>query len=64
MSAQRGGMDACAAQAVAVRPRQMLCGAASHEACSARADDGCDLRGRIRPPRRAGASVVRWGAAA
>eukprot|EP00966_Prymnesium_polylepis_P268991 6214015-Prymnesium_polylepis.1 len=33
MFAQRGGMGACAAQrAVAVRlPRQMLCGAASHE---------------------------------
>ena len=32
MSAQRGGMGACAAQAVAVRlPRLLLCGAVSHE---------------------------------
>ena len=32
MSAQRGGMGACAAQAVAVRlPRLLLVGAASHE---------------------------------
>eukprot|EP00966_Prymnesium_polylepis_P059896 1389397-Prymnesium_polylepis.1 len=63
MSAQRGGMGACATQAVAVcacrgrcfvEPRRtsMFC------TCSRR------LRGRIRPPRRTGASVARWGAAA